>query len=227
MISPERLRLAVFDLDGTLIDSAAAIVEAIRACWSACGFPDVEPDRVRRVIGLPWEDSVPLLMPGSGKRELELIRAYYDDIAHGRRTAPPRDVVPFPGAHDALAALEADDVLLAIVTSRGNHRVHEILERCGFAGQFVTVKTVDHGPGKPNPYLLREAMSEAGARPGETVMVGDTTYDILMAVNAGTASVGVSWGVHEAQELIGAGARRVVDRFEEIPPALRALVGDG
>jgi phosphoglycolate phosphatase len=226
MTAPERLRLAVFDLDGTLIDSAAAIVEAIRACWTACGFPEVEPDRIRRVIGLPWEDSVPMLLPGAGKRELDLIRAYYDDVAQGRRTAPPRDVTAFPGAHDALAALEADEVLLAIVTSRGNHRVHDILDRCGFAGRFVTVKTVDHGPGKPNPYLLREAMTEAGARPEETVMVGDTTYDILMAVNAGTASLGVSWGVHETHELIGAGAHRVVARFAEIPPAVRALVGD-
>jgi phosphoglycolate phosphatase len=222
-----RLRLAAFDLDGTLIDSTASIVDAICACWSACGFSDPDRMQVRRVIGLPWERSVPLLLPGSGAREIALIRAYYDEIARGERVAPPRRELPFPGACETLAALAEADTLLAIVTSRGNHRVHEILEACGISGHFLTVKTVDHGPGKPNPYLLREAMAEAGVEARDTVMVGDTTYDIQMARNAGTAAIGVSWGVHEPHELTSAGAHHVVAQFEEIPPLVRALTGLG
>jgi phosphoglycolate phosphatase len=218
-----RLRLAVFDLDGTLIDSAASIVTAIRACWSACGFPDLDPAAARRIIGLPWEESVRLLMPGSGDAEVAAIRAYYDDVAAGRRPAPPRDEKPFPGAHEALGALEAEETLLAIVTSRGNHRVHDILSACGFAGRFLTIKTVDHGPGKPNPYLLQRAMAEAGVEPGDTVMIGDTTFDVMMARSAGAASVGVSWGVHESHELTAAGAHRIAERFDEVPDLVRML----
>ena len=222
-----RLRLAAFDLDGTLIDSASSIVEGICTCWEACGFPALDPAQARRVIGLPWEASIQVLLPGSGAREISLIRAYYDEIARGERPAPPRRELPFPGACETIAALVESDTLLAIVTSRGNHRVHEILEACGISGHFLTVKTVDHGPGKPNPYLLREAMAEAGVEARDTVMVGDTTYDIQMARNAGTAAIGVSWGVHEPHELALAGAHHVVARFEEIPPLVRMLTEMG
>ncbi len=222
-----RLRLAAFDLDGTLIDSAASIVTGIRACWSACGFPDIADDAARRVIGLPWEELVQVLLPGSGAAEIALIRAYYNDVAAGLRPAPPRDEKPFSGAAEALAALEAEDTLLAIVTSRGNHRVHDILSECGFAGRFLCVKTVDHGPGKPNPFLLRQAMEEAGVEPCDTVMVGDTTFDVMMARNAGTAAVGVSWGVHPGHELTAAGAHRIAESWAEVPDLVRALTGGG
>jgi phosphoglycolate phosphatase len=145
----------------------------------------------------------------------------------GRRTSPPRREPPFAGACEALGALAEAGLLLAIVTSRGSHRVHDILKACGIADHFLTVKTVDHGPGKPNPFLLQQAMTEAGVSPDRTVMVGDTTYDILMARAAGTHGIGVSWGVHEAEELVAAGAHRIVERFDEIPPIVRALTGEG
>jgi phosphoglycolate phosphatase len=219
------LRLAVFDLDGTLIDSASSIVEGITACWQACGFPTLDPSQARRVIGLPWDRSMQVLLPGSGERELGLVRAYYEDVMAGRRAPPPRREPPFPGACETLAELADAGVLLAIVTSRGSHRVHEILASCGIANHFVTVKTVDHGPGKPNPFLLLRAMDEAGVTARQTLMVGDTTYDMLMACNARTAAVGVSWGVHDVHELEAAGADRVVGRFEDIPPLVRTLTG--
>jgi phosphoglycolate phosphatase len=154
------------------------------------------------------------------------IRAYYEDVMQGRRIPPPRREAAFPGACETLAELADAGTLLAIVTSRGNHRVHDILASCGMHGRFLTIKTVDHGPGKPNPYLLLQAMDELGVRPDQTVMLGDTTYDMLMARNAGTAAVGVIWGVHEAHELATAGAHRVVERFEEIPPIVQALTGE-
>jgi len=222
----DRLRFAVFDLDGTLIDSASSIVEGITACWNACGFPALDPAQARRVIGLPWDRSLQVLLPGSGERELGMIRAYYEEVMSGRRSAPPRREPIFPGACEALAELGDAGTLLAIVTSRGSHRVHDILTECGIAHRFLTVKTVDHGPGKPNPFLLNQAMGEAGVEPHQTVMVGDTTYDIEMARNARTAAVGVSWGVHDAHELTAAGAHRVVARFEDIPALVRELTGE-
>ena len=76
MTASDPLRFAAFDLDGTLIDSAATIVEGVLACWAACGFPEPDRDAVRRVIGLPWEESIQALMPGSGEAELAAIRAY-------------------------------------------------------------------------------------------------------------------------------------------------------
>ncbi len=224
MPASDRLRFAAFDLDGTLIDSVATIVDGVLACWSACGFAEPDPEAVRRVIGLPWEESIRELIPGAGETEFGAIRNYHDEVRRGVRPRPSALIAPFPGAHEVLDHLESEGYLLGIVTSRSSHRLHELLDDQGLAGRFQTFKTADMGPGKPNPHLLLEAMSELGVDAGCTVMIGDTTFDVLMAANAGTAAVGVSWGVHEPHELDAAGAHCVIDAFDELPPILGNLV---
>ena len=217
-------RFAAFDLDGTLIDSANSIVDSVLACWAACGFPDPDPEAVRRIIGLPWEESVLALLPGAGPAEFEKIRNYHDEVRRGVRERPPVREKAFPGALETLARLEQADYRLGIVTSRSNRtNLNELLESHGFGGRFVTLKTAGKGPGKPNPHLLIEAMDDAGADRASTVMIGDTTFDILMAVNAGTSCIGVSWGVHEVHELSAAGADHVAEAFDEIPPMVESL----
>jgi len=224
MTTSDHLRFAAFDLDGTLIDSAATIVDGVLACWSACGFTDPDPEAIRRVIGLPWEESIVELIPGAGEAEFAAIRNYHDEVRRGVHARPLATISPFPGAHEVLDHLEADGYLLGIVTSRSGHRLHELLDEQGLADRFQTFKTADLGPGKPNPYLLLEAMSDLGVDADRTVMIGDTTFDVLMAVNAGTAAIGVSWGVHEPHELDAAGAHRVIEEFHELPPILETLV---
>lgn len=221
----DNLRFAVFDLDGTLIDSAQSIVDGVRACWEACGFPEADPEQVRRIIGLPWEESIQTLIPGAGDREFALIKGYYDEVARGERTRPPTSEDLFPGAVDALHALEDAGYALGIVTSRNAGRLHQLLDKHGITERFVTIKTPDHGPGKPAPDLMFQAMNEAGAEKGATVMIGDTTFDILMARRAGTSAVGVSWGVHEVDELHEAGAHKVIDAFHELFDIAHALTG--
>jgi len=218
------LRFAVFDLDGTLLDSAQSIVTGVLACWEYCGFPEPERRAVQRIIGLPWEDGIRTLIPGAGEREFKMVRDYHDRVARGELTRPPRNEALFPGARAVLDRLEADGYVLGIVTSRGNRRLQELLESQGIAHRFATLKTVDHGPGKPNPFLLLQAIAEVGGANAQTVMIGDTTFDIEMARNAGTAAIGVSWGVHEVHELEAAGAHRVVGLFDQLPPAIAALV---
>lgn len=223
MTDTEPLRFAVFDLDGTLIDSAASIVQGVLACWSACGFPELDPEDARRIIGLPWEESVLSLLPGAGEKEFTMIRDYHDEVRRGVRTRPPVSENAFPGALDTLDLLEEAGYLLGVVTSRTGGRLQELFEKHGLHGRFLTYKTADMGPGKPNPHLLLEAMGDVGVTPEQTVMVGDTTFDILMAVNAGVSSVGVSWGVHEVDELHEAGAHHVVGEFHELPPIIDTL----
>jgi phosphoglycolate phosphatase len=89
------------------------------------------------------------------------------------------------------------------------------------------VKTADQGPGKPNPFLLNEAMREAGVEVKDTVMIGDTTYDVLTARNAGTGAVGVTWGVHPAEELHNAGAHHVADEFDQLHDVVESLINNG
>ena len=217
------LRFAAFDFDGTLVDSAQSIVDGVKACWAVCGFPEPDPEAVRRIIGLPWEESIRTLLPGSGDREFALIRNYYDEVARGVRQRPATSEELFPGVLDTLDHLESAGFVLGIVTSRNSRRLMHLLDELGIASRFVTVKTPDHGPGKPAPDLLFQAMAEVGADKAWTVMIGDTTFDILMACNAGTASVGVSWGVHHPEELADAGAGRIVDAVHELPDAIHAV----
>ncbi len=225
MVRSDSVKLAVFDLDGTLLDSALSIVAGVRACWAACGFPEPDPVTVERIIGLPWEESVRALLPGAGEAEFAMIHNYHDEVARGVRRRPPCSEELFPGAREMLDTLEASGYLLAIITSRGARRLSEILDAEEIAGRFVSLKTTDHGPGKPSPELMLQTLAETGARPEEAVMVGDTTFDIEMARGAGTASVGVGWGVHEGDELMRAGADRVVAAFDEIPAAVHGLIG--
>lgn len=224
----DKQKLAAFDLDGTLLDSIPSIVIGVSTCWEALGFPEVSPDQIRNIIGLPWEQSIEELMPGAGAREVAMIKEYHAEIARGERPAPDRPPeTVFPGAIEALDRLEDNGYLLAIVTSRSNRRFQDMIDRAGLAGRFVSVKTADQGPGKPDPFLLNEAMREAGVAREDTVMIGDTTYDVLTARNAGTGAVGVTWGVHPADKLHGAGAHHVTDRFEHLHDLIEGLTGNG
>lgn len=219
------LRLAAFDLDGTLLDSASSIVTGVMACWESCGFPLPDPEHVRRIIGLPWEESIVKLLPGAGDAEFGQIRTYHDEIARGERPRPARSEELFPGVISMLDAVEQSGYLLAIITSRSGGRLVELLEAQGIRNRFVSLKTTDNGPGKPNPHLMMQTLSETGVDKSDAVMIGDTTFDILMACNAGTPSVGVSWGVHESHELLDAGAGHIADHIDEILPAIDRLTG--
>ncbi len=116
-------------------------------------------------------------------------------------------------------------MLLGIATGKARRGLIGSLERHDLSGHFVTLKTADDGPGKPHPGILEGAMAEVGVGATETVMVGDTVFDIQMARNAQTRSLGVSWGYHEADELAAAGAARVIDSFEDLLPALHDVDG--
>ncbi len=215
-------RLAAFDFDGTLLDSAEAIVATVQACWDVCGFPAPDPDSVRRTIGLPWEESVRILLPGAGEAEFRKIRTFYEEIRQGARPRPFEGAL-FAGVRPTLDALLAEGWLLAIVTSRTRPHVQELLEEHRIDGYFAAVRTADMGPGKPHPYLLLDAIAALGAAPRRTAMIGDTVFDMETAIRAGAAAVGVSWGLHDVGALRAAGAHRIVHSFGELRPSIAEL----
>ena len=227
MTGRDGARLAAFDLDGTLLDSAGQIVERVIACWESCGFPPPDPVLAKRIIGLPWKESILALLPEAGPEEFEKIRRFYDEVREGKSAAPPPSETLFDGARATLQYLREREFALAIVTSRNSDRLAELLRDQGIDEFFFACKTADLGPAKPDPYLLRAAMAEAGASAETTVMIGDTTFDIEMAVNAGAGAVGVSWGVHEVEELQTAGAHRIVQSFVEVRKAAVAMTEEG
>ena len=207
--------LVVFDLDGTLIDSVPAVVADVRACWAALGFPEPEAAAIRRCIGMPWERSLELLLPGAGEREAAMIQRYYAEIADGERRGPEfRHPPAFDGAAALCDALAAEGWRLAVATNRYPAGLSESLDAAGLGGRFVSVLSMGDGPPKPDPWMVRRAMDDAGAAARGTVMVGDTTLDMQAARRAGAAAVGVTWGVHDEDELKEAGAQRIARRFD-------------
>lgn len=217
-------RLIVFDFDGTLVDSQAAIVQAMADGFAAAGLPTPEASAVRQVIGLKLEVAIRGLLPGGAEAGIErAIARGYRDAFFALRTRPNHHEPMFPQARETLASLDQGEVRLGIATGKARRGLLASLDRHGIGHHFVTLQTADDGPGKPHPAILRQAMREAGVEAEDTVMIGDTVFDIDMAVRAGVSALGVAWGYHAPHELSAAGAARIVDRFAGLSDALAAF----
>lgn len=226
MTSPAPLRLAVFDCDGTLVDSQHSIFAAVSAAFESCGLQAPLPQVARRVIGLPLLDAIAALLPAEAATgaDAALLTERYKDAFLALRARPDFEEPLFPGTEAALKALEDVGYLLGIATSKGRRGLERTLDRHGMLGRFVTIQTGDSGPGKPHPDMLERAMAETGVAAEDCVMIGDTTFDMRMARAVGAKAVGVSWGYHAAEELVAAGANAIVNTFPELPLAVRVLV---
>jgi phosphoglycolate phosphatase len=222
--SPE-LRLAVFDCDGTLVDSQHSIVSAMTAAWRAHGLGAPDAKAVRRIVGLPLEIGIARLLPDGDGNDFERLSYHYRTAAFEARQQEEYAEPLYPGAIEAFEALEAAGYVLGIATGKSRRGLDATLDRHQLTGRFVTLQTGDAAPGKPAPDMLLRAMAETGAEAGTTAMIGDTSFDMLMARSAGTAAIGVSWGYHGEDELRECGAERVLAEFGELPAALDALIG--
>jgi phosphoglycolate phosphatase len=214
--------LVVFDCDGTLVDSQHGIVACMAAAFAAEGHAAPAAAAVRRVIGLPLAECVARLGPGLDTAcHARIVDGYREQFVILRQRAD-HDEPLFPGALAALDAIAARGARLGIATGKGRRGLLAVLAQHGLAERFVTLQTGDIGPGKPHPAMLERAMEETGCTPAETVMIGDTVFDMQMARNAGVHAVGVGWGYHHPAELREAGAHLLVESFAELARALTA-----
>jgi phosphoglycolate phosphatase len=212
-----RLRLVVFDCDGTLVDSQNVIVACMLQAYAMHGLKAPEAAAIRRVIGLPLLECVAQLSPEHAEDRHLLLTQAYKDAFFASRQRPDHNEPLFNGALAALDRLETQGYLLGIATGKARRGLNAVLDRHDLGRRFVTLQTSDHGPGKPHPAMLERAMAETGARPEDVIMIGDTSYDMLMARSAGVHAIGVSWGYHPAEELRAAGAHTVITSFDELP----------
>jgi phosphoglycolate phosphatase len=206
----------MFDCDGTLVDSQATIVTCAQAAFLADGLTPPSAEAVRRIVGLSLVEAVLALMDEPDPVLAPRLAEHYKAAFLEHRTKPEFHEPLFPGTLELLEALQARGLLLGVATGKAMRGLRYVLERHGLERCFVTLQTADLHPSKPHPAMLHAAMAETGAGPHETMLVGDTSYDILMACAAEVLPVGVSWGNHPAEELTAAGAVRVLDRFDEL-----------
>ena len=192
---PRRFDLIAFDWDGTLFDSTALIARCIQDACRDLGI-DVPSDQdAAYVIGLGLNDALRHAAPG-------LPRERYPELGNRYRHhyfARQHELVLFPGSEEMLRELKARTHLLAVATGKSRKGLDEALAHSQLHGVFDATRTADQTASKPHPLMLQELMAELGVAPERTLMIGDTTHDLQMAVNAGTASIGVSYGAHEPE----------------------------
>mgnify|MGYP000091376032 CR=1 FL=1 len=221
------LRLAVFDVDGTLIDSQKSIVGAMAEAWRALGMEPPTHEAVLRIVGLPLLEGIGLLAAGHPPERHAALREQYSSSWTRMRAEGLLCEDTFPGAFEALDALEEQGWLLGVATGKSRRGLDSLLDKYDLASRFVTLQTSDNHRGKPHPEMLEHAIAEAGTDPASTVMIGDTTFDIEMGRNAGTFAIGVEWGYHSTEELWKAGAHAVIKDFAELPRTIANLTEGG
>lgn len=222
---PHRFRLIVFDVDGTLVDSQQAIFTAMAAACAEHRLAQPEPADVRRQVGLGVEETMARLFPEGDADLHRRLAASFRQAAFTARRAPGYSEPLYPGVKDLLEALTHPDVFFGIATGKARRGLDYTLSSHGIADFFHTLQTADGNPSKPDPAMLLNAMAEVGAGPRETVFVGDTSFDMKMALSARVAAVGVGWGYHDTEDLRAAGAKRIIGHPGELPAALSSMGG--
>jgi len=209
-------RLAIFDCDGTLVDSGATIHAALVASFEQNGLALPSIEACRRIIGLSLNEAMASLLPDLSSEQHAVLSEDYKRAFWELRAAEKVEEPLFDGVLELLDALEADGWLLAVATGKSDRGLRHCLESHGIHARFASLQTADRHPSKPHPSMVEQAIADAGAAPGTSIVIGDTSFDMAMAAAAGAAPIGAGWGYHEPEELIDAGAIAVAEHPSEV-----------
>lgn len=219
------MKLVIFDCDGTLVDSQHMICAAMDRAFDANGLGRLLPAAVLDVVGLSLGAAICRLIPDAHSSLVEKVAEDYKGAFQELRRSSPLEEPLYEGIRELLHELAGRErVVLGVATGKSRRGLDIVLAREGLTALFRTLQTADTHPSKPNPSMILAAMAEAGAEPRDTVMVGDTTFDVEMALAAGVSAVGVAWGYHRAEKLAAAGAHDVVTEPALLGSALAPYV---
>ncbi|WP_420004013.1 HAD-IA family hydrolase [Arenibacterium sp. LLYu02] len=214
------LKLILFDVDGTLVDSEGSIVSCMQKAFEVYEI-ELDPKDILSIIGLSLPEAVARLAPQLHADSHDTLVELYKDAFFRARTEKGREHTPlFPGAREVLEALHAvPEYILGVATGKSQRGLDGLLEAHDLK-MFVTRQVADHHPSKPHPSMVLTAMADTGIPPADTVMIGDTTFDMEMGRAAGVTTIAVDWGYHPADQLV---ADHRLSRFADLPALLRQI----
>ncbi len=218
------MKLIIFDCDGTLVDGQHLILDAMASACLALEVPYPGDEAVRQIVGLSLMEAIEICHPQENqKTHLALKEVFISRFQELRQRDEDQEPL-YDGVRDMLENLHEDGFILGVATGKSRRGLTSTLKNHGLCDFFMTLNTADDGPGKPHPSMLINAMNDVGARPENTVMIGDTTFDIHMALAAKVAAIGVSWGYHDRDQLMGAGAHHMLDHISQIRQLLNETI---
>lgn len=214
------IKLAIFDCDGTLVDSQANICHAMECAFDKAGMTPPPRDVIRRTVGLSLVDIMRVLLPDADaamhSAMVERYRMAYLDLRNKGMEHEPL----YDGISELLTALDKGGWLLGVATGKSDRGLIRCLEHHNIKDMFVTLQTADRHPSKPHPSMVQQALADAAVEARQAVVIGDTIYDIQMGRAAGTRTIGVNWGYHSVDDLRAAGAGAIAETMDELSTLL-------
>jgi phosphoglycolate phosphatase len=213
--------LVIFDCDGTLVDSQANIIRAMEDSFAQAKLPLPDHRAIRNVVGLSLIETMQTLLPDAPHDLHVAVAQDYKQAFHRLRASGELAHEPlFPGIATLLHKLFEAGISLAVATGKSDRGLALCLDHHGLRDYFISLQTADRHPSKPHPSMIAQCLADAGKSSDACWMIGDTVYDIKMAVNAGVKSIGVDWGYHDVADLHIAGATHVVSDVAQIQSIL-------